>query len=61
MDLTRYTESTMTSYKDPVSGQTIYGNNGSAAVPEGGFQAAIGGTPVPHLWRRRCPRPSPAR
>ena len=48
-DLTRYTESTMTSYKDPVSGQTIYGNNGSAAVPEGGFQAAIGGTQYPTL------------
>ena len=48
-DLTRYTESTMTSYKDPVSGQTIYGNNGSAAVPEGGFQAAIGSTQYPTL------------
>ena len=43
-DLTRFTESPVTSYVDPATGETVYGNNGSAVVPEEGFAAAIGGT-----------------
>ena len=39
-----FTDSPLTSFVDPFTGETIYGNNGSADVPEEGFAAAIGGT-----------------
>ena len=38
-----FTDSPLTSFVDPFTGETIYGNNGSADVPEEGFAAAIGG------------------